>query len=133
MKEFLKKYGNWVAGITAGIAILWLLWYLLRKMEYRFNDVHESTFWKDGKTEAEVGAQSVIPQQFWGKEVLTLNSPSLFKAGDTVTVTYDDGRRGAVQDFKVLHAHGRSAIVIDRAPSPSGGPWSGTVTISQNA
>jgi len=131
MKTFFKKYGKYIAAVAALAGTLWLIYYLLRRMEYRFSDTFGSTFFKDGKTEAEVGSQSVIPQEFWGREVLVMNSPTTFMQGDEVLVTYDSPQRGAIETkYKILYMHGRSALVIDRDMSPDGGPWSGKVKLA---
>jgi len=129
MKAFLEKFGKWIAAGLALIVVLYLLYRLVRGMEYRYSDTFASEFWKGGKTHAEIGAQSLIPKEYWSKELLVMNTPTAIMKGDKVKVTYDDSRR-ASGEYEVIYVHrSPSALVLNAAPSPDGGPWKGTVQL----
>jgi hypothetical protein len=132
-KKILGGYGGIIFGILGFVGLGFLGYWLYRRSQFRFNDVSNSQ-WANGTYDWMKG--QTIPTEFQAggrygaRQILQLNSFGLFKKGDKVTVSYADTRAGGGGEFEVLHVINSKAIIIDQAPSPSGGPWSGTVQLA---
>lgn len=131
----MKQIYKIALAVAAVLAVAYVAVRTYRRSEFTFLDLHDSRYagpqydWFKGAS---------LPSEYNGleataKALVQVNSPTLFKKGDTVVVKPADSRAGGTWQGQILHVAKRNLILIDRGPYPQGGPWSGTIQLAEAA
>lgn len=121
-----------ILSVVAILATLFLMAIVYRRSTFKFVDVHDSRWADAGNYDWFEGAtlSDEYKQPLTNRMIVQVNSPTLYKAGDKVEISFADPRAGRKQVVEILEMAKRNLLVVDLAPTDAGnGPWSGTVKL----